>query len=347
MNFKERKEFWDTISSLNGKDVETDMAELLKTIKYPKFLYRYRGVDSKTLEALRTNRMYFSSANYYDDPFDTFLQIDLERIKKEIDIFLNDNTQIHNFISFLKEENNSGLNEALGIKDLSIIDENTVKKLVTDQTVNNFIYSMGEFRNIIKKDTWSVCFSENGFNETLWLKYAKQHTGFVLIYDLGADDKLLCGKQNKCHDCRIFKLGTPLYPIYYSDEKYDATDYTKFILSQMFEEKFPANGFFNKLLSKNYNPTWEREKITLIKKKCHMYDEEWRMIISYKMKPPIMREWIPSGVILGLKMDLNEENLVVNLAKQAGIVHIYKSYIDKKGNLNAYEIDNLEEKTNG
>jgi hypothetical protein len=338
MNFEERKKFWDTLSSLAGKDAEADMAELRNTIKYPRFLYRYRDVNSKTLEALRTNRMYFSSANYYDDPFDTFLQIDLDRIKKEIKTVLSDNTQMHRLIDFLHSENDSSLNAALGIQDASIIDENTIKNFVNEQTINRLICDMGEFRNILKEDTWSVCFSENGFNETLWLKYAKQHTGFVLIYDLEADDKLLCGKQSKCHNCKISRLGTPLYPIYYSDEKYDATDYARFIITQRLKEKFSENGFINKLLPINYNSMWERERTTLIKKKCHMYDEEWRMIFPSKMKPPIMREWMPSGVILGLKMDINEENLVVNLSKQAGIEHFYKSYIDVNGDLNCQEV---------
>lgn len=44
---------------------------------FPKYLYRYRPASLKAIEALRTNRLYFSTANYYDDPFDTFINIDL------------------------------------------------------------------------------------------------------------------------------------------------------------------------------------------------------------------------------------------------------------------------------
>lgn len=80
---------------------------------------------------------------------------------------------------------------------------------------------------------------------------------------------------------------------------------------------------------------WEREKTTLIKKKCHEYDEEWRMITGCVMKPPVMMEWIPSGIILGLRMGQAEENLVVSAAKEAGIKNIYKSYIDLQNRLNA------------
>ena len=64
---------------------------------------------------------------------------------------------------------------------------------------------------------------------------------------------------------------------------------------------------------------WEQERTTLIKKECHKYDEEWRMITGCIMKPPVMMEWIPSGIILGLRMGVAEENLVVSMAKEAGI----------------------------
>ena len=46
--------------------------QLIEKKKRPTYLYRYRSVSMNTLEALRTNRLYFSTANYYDDPFDTF-----------------------------------------------------------------------------------------------------------------------------------------------------------------------------------------------------------------------------------------------------------------------------------
>ena len=53
------------------------------------------------------------------------------------------------------------------------------------------------------------------------------------------------------------------------------------------------------------------------------------------MKPPIMREWRPSGIILGLRMDVAEENLVVSMAQEAGIKNIYKSFINEKNELDA------------
>lgn len=86
------------------------------------------------------------------------------------------------------------------------------------------------------------------------------------------------------------------------------------------------------------NGMWERERAALIKKKCHEYDKEWRMITYCPMKPPIMMEWIPSGIILGLRMSANEERLVVDKTKEAGIKNIYKSVIDSKNRLNVIRI---------
>lgn len=51
-----------------------------------------------------------------------------------------------------------------------------------------------------------------------------------------------------------------------------------------------------------------------------------------------MREWVPEAVILGLRMKPSDRNLVVTMAKEAGINNIYASFINDKGLLDAYPI---------
>lgn len=92
MDHNDREQFWKTLCSLPGNDIVAEREQLFKSIKYPKLLFRYRPVSTKSLEALRTNKLYFSSANYYDDPFDTFLHIDISfRISLYIANFLGEN----------------------------------------------------------------------------------------------------------------------------------------------------------------------------------------------------------------------------------------------------------------
>ena len=70
MDHNDREQFWKTLCSLPGNDIVAEREQLFKSIKYPKLLFRYRPVSTKSLEALRTNKLYFSSANYYDDTFE-------------------------------------------------------------------------------------------------------------------------------------------------------------------------------------------------------------------------------------------------------------------------------------
>lgn len=332
MDSHERKIFWETLCSLPGKNFEAEREQLLKTIKYPKLLFRYRPVNIKNLEALRTNKLYFSSANYYDDPFDTFLHIDIEKIKKEFRSAFQNTESTAAVIDGAKALLGNILTEQQASQ---LTPENILSALpgITD----NFLYTALTMRDEVKKDTWSVCFSEKGYNEASWLKYADQHKGFVQIYDLDNGENFLCGKQEKCKSCGIKNYGTLLSPIHYSDTPYDATNFAKFVMlhkiTEATEVQIPQE-FYEKVGS----ALWERERTTLIKKECHKYDEEWRMITGCIMKPPIMMEWIPSGIILGLRMKPAEENLVISMAKEAGIKQVYKAYIDEQNKLNAYPV---------
>ena len=84
MDKEMRQKFWDTLCSFEEKEPASDMKKLSETIKYPKFLYRYRAVSNNTIVALQENKVYFSSADSYDDPFDTYLRIDWNKIKSMI-----------------------------------------------------------------------------------------------------------------------------------------------------------------------------------------------------------------------------------------------------------------------
>lgn len=165
------------------------------------------------------------------------------------------------------------------------------------------------------------------------------HKGFVQIYDLEKAENFHCGKYEKCKNCGISRYGLSLYPICYSDTPYNATEFVKNIMGKEMLEK--AGPQVSSYLKEEFSiKTWEIERCSLIKKTCHMYDEEWRIISNCQMKEPAMMEWIPDAVILGLRTSKVDENLIISMAKEAGIEKIYKSYIDEKNKLNALLIKN-------
>ena len=327
MNNDQRIEFWKTLCSLDGKELQADQNKLKEKIVFPRFIYRYREVTSNNLDALRSNRLFFSSANYYDDPFDTFLYIDKKRLQKEFD----DNFKSSEAISRLSTELECALSQFKQIIPSDVMPEKitpeNLKELYDNGLTGHILSLFLNSRDVLRKRVWSVCFSESGLNETLWLKYANQYKGFVVFYDLENQGNLFCGQYSKCEKCGIYKFGTPLYPMVYSNEPYDATDFAKWALLKEFEEEIhkplPPSAY-----SGNNVSFWDFHKITLIKKICHQYDAEWRLITGCQMKPPILMEWRPDGIILGLRMSEADKNLAVSLALQAGVKKVYASYID-------------------
>ena len=166
----------------------------------------------------------------------------------------------------------------------------------------------------------------------MWLKYADQYKGFCIIYDLSDSSKDLCGSQEKCNSCVVNNAGVSLYPVYYSNDGYDATDYAKKLAIVVMLTQLGGNRLFgstlNILIDRLFKTSWEQERVALIKSKCHEYDQEWRMLLHNSSSSPVMKEWIPYGIILGLRMMATDKDIVIRSSKMAGVEHIYESYIN-------------------
>ena len=102
MDQEERRQFWDVLCSLQGTDIQSEAEQLVETITLPKYLYRYRAVSVSSIDALQRNRMFFSNAHYYDDPFDTMIHIDFDRIRDEGRKYLSSD-QIRQQIHYLSD----------------------------------------------------------------------------------------------------------------------------------------------------------------------------------------------------------------------------------------------------
>lgn len=138
---------------------------------------------------------------------------------------------------------------------------------------------------------------------------------------------MLCGKQEKCVNCVVNNAGVSLYPVYYSDNGYDATEYARNLsIAIIVRNKIPM--LADKIIQSLPDASWEQERIALIKSKCHEYDQEWRFILRNHAKGPIMQEWIPYGIILGLRTKSRDRNIILKSAKMAGIDHFFESYIN-------------------
>lgn len=84
MNQDERKKFWDVLLTMHDAAPE-HIQQLQKTIIIPNTLCRFRAVNENSLVQLQENKLYFSTSDYYDDPFDTYFYLDYDAIDRQIE----------------------------------------------------------------------------------------------------------------------------------------------------------------------------------------------------------------------------------------------------------------------
>ncbi len=334
MDIKERQIFWETLTSLTGENIAEDNKKLDAVIKYPKYIYRYRPINVKTIDALRNNKLYFSNSGYYDDPFDTYLRVNYKQIYEEIKASKLPEDDIIEKASFLFSQLNMSKEQIqLKLQQLeSVTCEQKLEAIIN--LLSNFIQPS------IRNKSMSVCFSEQGLNETMWLKYADQYKGFCLMYDCFDESKNLCGKTEQCKNCVMGNVKTPLYPINYSNEKYDATRYAYCLSLEFIFRQLHPDWSDQEIISKLPQCPWEREKVSLLKSEYHDRDFEWRMLYPYSSDKPIYQKWIPSAIILGLKMPDDDKPIVIDAAKAAGIPDIFTSVINLNGDLDIVQWKN-------
>ena len=323
-NTEYRKLFWDTLSELHDNSQES-WDKIKAVYKPPMTLCRFRSVNQNTLHQLQENKIYFSSANYYDDPFDTYFYINHAEIRHQLEqlVWLLGNCTDEQLCDGFDQMYRGYISREI----LSLAIEDARKNPLDYQQVEKKIANI---KCKIQEQVFSVCFCDDPKNETLWLKYADNHRGFVLNFDM-SDSKVFPHKGEKdTFDDRYVYLKNPpnVYPIYYSDHKYDATKYAIGVqalsmISSCMEKANPQ-----KYQQQKNVLLWEIERISLIKKKCHENDHEWRMLCPFvgHLRPVI--DMKPTSIALGLRMPEYERRLVISAAKVADIESINEMYID-------------------
>lgn len=322
----ERKKFWNILKNLHDNNEESRIS-LASASKWPNQLCRFRSVTNQSLQQLNENKLYFSSANYYDDPFDTYFYINIKPLFQIYEPIRN----------ALDNKNDDVINQLHVLAKKIRLNSNEFVSELTNSSIDfpGLNLKMLDVRSYIQKGLHSICFCEDPYNETLWLKYASNYSGFVQVYDMQSQSTFLCGKEEICKDCASLSKRSYIYPVYYSDEKYDATNYALGVLAlDLLREKNMANSEF--IYRCIYNSLmWEPERISLIKKACHEFDREWRMIhpIMSDQRPCI--KMLPSKVIIGLRTSDYESRLIVSAAVNAGIKDIHKLFINDADELDS------------
>ena len=231
----------------------------------PQSLFRYRKCDEERINAFENDTIFMVPPDWFNDPYDTLVRYDFEGIKKYVDTIASVEglEQLKSFYeqgndfpdelkrSFSKEYWDSLKEHVLNTSDFrsieSQIERNKQQLLALVSLYFPILSSFG------KRFSHVACFTEDVQSILMWSHYADSHKGFALEYDF-----------RPTLTNPLPRVG--LYPVIYSEERYDASVYLTWAL-------FTINGI------KSMNPDIGASlKASLFKSKLWEYEKEWRMI---------------------------------------------------------------------
>jgi len=299
----------------------------------PKSLFRFRTFDEFSIDAFWKDYIYHSSPINFNDPHDCLVYVNkpslvkviknyftpqniktlitqfqnLGKVSGAVKKYLPDIQKVVENLSITDKDWDSIL--ATGLNNLSDIEEEIIK--FTENIEENMYNHYKTYPKI-------ACFSENIESTLMWSHYANNHKGFALEYDFTKE-------QSKCLSCndRCKKFAhTNLYPVIYTEKRYNATGLAAYLLLNQYLRNF---GISNHTIPDQLVHT----KTNIYKGENWKYEKEWRTFLIYG-RENIERNSVtikPQAVYLGANILPVYQDILVGYAKVKGIA-IYKMKMD-------------------
>lgn len=302
--------------------------------KFPKSLFRYRSFDKDgyALNALKTNRLYFSKPAGFNDPHDCLVYIDFKSVEESIrnvnkkqlmqqaDEFLSNGIVPPEYSQYLSRADRRRLKNSKTAKKYKA---NDIAKLIADphsELYNQFVSQvLGDMRDLalwFKTQPNIACLSETVTASQMWGYYSDSHTGFAVEYETKnfATRCIQCDKVAQCEKC--FWLNC--YPIIYKKERFDATSYAT---------AFAQRELFKKASTKGSPIVLPDElifiKANIFKDTVWQHEREWRLWLNCK-KDNHFIEIRPKAIYLGCRIHSDKKALILQAAKDIGCEDVYQ-----------------------
>jgi hypothetical protein len=303
---------------------DIDNALCIKAKNLPKSVFKFRAVNEYSIDNFKTNSLWVSSADQFNDPYDCFYTLSFDELasamwcknKEQIKTFVLEKSKQHNCALTLEE-----INRAASINELAKIILSADKN-IPPQNHNRIIESAectlkgifeshhtGRFRNILQKNMGICSLSKTNSSLRMWRSYGDNHQGFSLEYDLTPIK-------------RDSPLANCLFPVVYTSNLPDMTAY--FTVD---ENKF--NNLFGIIAAMHKSKEWK-------------YEKEWRIILplgeKYCSKKFNMPR--PKAIYIGIEAERNDRNILLNIAAQKGIGAYVMQFRSDSYRLKAVSITN-------
>lgn len=254
----------------------------------PQKLYRFRPCSMDSFISLEQETIPVCTASKFRDKYDSLVYVNKERIYQlfdnlfdsgVIDMIYGTNGEDDEILSFIEQQFGKELAETLRTINSELPDDarETVKSKEYFHTFLKGIEPIiQEQITYMQRDrvTKIACFTEDIQAKHMWDNYGDGYSGFALEYNL---KEFVCSGCGVCADIascnKAEKNFTHVYPVIYTDQRYDATEN---IVSIIFSHLLKNLGFPEMMLPID----------TLFLHKSYLYksresygqENEWRMI---------------------------------------------------------------------
>lgn len=302
----------------------------------PDQLYKFRECTEYSIDAFEKDELWLSKAALFNDLHDSLFFFDKNAILASIEEMFSSGT-VSSIIESIKQAElpNPDLQ-----KWASEIFSSLDTKQLTDlawQSVSGFSQWLDQCfsyaKDGIRQHTKMVCLSESIKSPLMWAHYANNHKGFAVGYDFRNNEITQCSNCPN-RSCTNIKLGV-IYPVIYSDKRYDTTRYGQWIVQQQINRMLgmPAEEF--------YDDGFLFTKAALHKSYDWSYENEWRILCStpnpnveQKDRYPIKKP--PIAIYFGSQIPDFYRKMLMHIADEKGIPR-YQMYV--KDYSSEYELD--------
>lgn len=297
------KEFLDCLLDQSHENMEILKSQAIKLNNLPKSIFKYRPDNKNSINNLETDTVWLTSANHYNDPYDSSVTLDFRQLLNNIptdDIKeLVDNAGVRNYLNEIEIETANKTASPIDAIFQKIMDkdpnikkdqQSEILKVLHSACDHIMLESLEDLNNYMQKGIKICSFSTNSSSLIMWGHYSSSHTGFCIEYDL-------------TQIAKFEQLLLALYPVIYSNGLFDATKY--------FNESMKKKGFnnlFGILAALHKSPEWS-------------YEEEWRLVLPLGPEEP-SRDYqmpTPKAIYLGSRMSEENKNKVAKIAISKGI----------------------------
>lgn len=250
-------------------------------------LCRYRAINDKSIDALRNDKLFFSTpGESFNDPFDNLIYADprkiLYDIYKEIQLNMED---------YIEQQKRANLKRA-AFADLMY--HGSHKDRILDEFIEECELHIEQFKFDLLNNTRIICFSELYDSMLMWSHYADQHKGFALIFDKESIESATA----YTNEDKLITKKPLLMPVNYVEKQVNLTEDIENHLKNYFMQKQRGISPFEENLSQH------KLRRTITEKSLDWgYEKEWRLIprhidLDHKSNLGYLNI-IPKAVIIG------------------------------------------------